>query len=61
MVITFPFKELKSGSGLPVFRGKVIVARAILETKNNNNLLIRDLLFSIREIESYNTSTVFNI
>ena len=50
--MTFPFKELKSGSGLPVFRGKVIVVRAILETKKQQQLINkRYVIFNKRDRE----------
>ena len=56
LVMVVPFTELKSGSGLAGFQGKLIVVYAIFET--NNDVLIKDIiLISIKEIESYKNNS----
>ena len=54
--MTVPFMELKSDSGLPGFRGNLIVVYAIFETKKQHINKRYNIIFSIREIESYSTS-----
>ena len=54
--MTVPFMELKSDSGLPGFRGNIIVVYAIFETKKQHINKRYNIIFSIREIESYSTS-----